>query len=169
MLSRVAVSIEPVGWDHPEGRALRRAQEEELRARYGGEEEPGAALSAADTAVFLLARDKDTGAAVGCGGLRRLDEETFELKRMFVAAEQRGRRIGEHLLRALESEAASRGARRVRLEAGTRQPEALRLYERCGYHPIERFGAYAESELSRCFERVLSRPENALGPGAPAH
>src|SRR5205814_4406367 len=45
------------------------------------------------------------GVAVGCGAVRRLDEATAELKRMYVAPSVRGQGIGRALVEALEREA----------------------------------------------------------------
>jgi putative acetyltransferase len=62
--------IDTVPFDHPDAAALRAAQRAELALRYGTpDSEPGPAPTAADTAVFLLAREAQ-GRAVGCGALR---------------------------------------------------------------------------------------------------
>ena len=47
------------------------------------------------------------GAAVGCGAVRRLDETTAELKRMYVEPSARGQGIGRAIVEALEREAHS--------------------------------------------------------------
>ncbi|ASU82948.1 GNAT family N-acetyltransferase [Nocardiopsis gilva YIM 90087] len=150
------ITIDEVPWDHPVGERLRREQVRETKQIYDGEDhEEGPKPSAADIDVFLLATDTDTGETVGCGGLRRLDPTTFEIKRMYVVPEWRGRRIGKVLVGALEDTAEERGAARIRLETGDRMPDAMRLYERCGYYRIDRYGYYADSDISVCYERVL--------------
>ena len=78
---------------------------------------------------------------VACGGLRRLDDETAEVKRMYVRPEHRRRGHGRRLLRQLEAEARALGYTRVRLDTGPLQPAAAALYASAGYHPI---GAYTE-------------------------
>jgi hypothetical protein len=40
----------------------------------------------------------------------------------------------------------------------------MALYEREGYRPIPCFGAYAESPLSRCYERAVQRTGSASIP-----
>ncbi|GLU48415.1 N-acetyltransferase [Nocardiopsis ansamitocini] len=147
--------METVSWDDPVGVRLRLEQQAEISERYGADTEPGPKPSETDVDLFLLARDAETAVAVGCGGMRRLDEETFEARRVYVTPVWRGRQIGEVLLRALEEAAVAKGAVRMRLETGTAQPESQRLYERCGYHRIDRFGYYADSPQSVCFERIL--------------
>ena len=147
--------IAPEPYDDPEGAALRAEVEAEVMARYGVDNEPGAKPTAADVAVFLVARDDD-GAALGCGGLRVLDDTTVEIKRMYVRPAARGRGLGGELLRALEAEATRLGADRVLLETGRRQPEAIALYERAGYRRVPCFGPYAGVEDSLCYGRSLA-------------
>ena len=59
------------------------------------------------------------------------------------------------ILRALEQRARELGYPTLRLETGARQPEAISLYESEGYLPIEPYGYYRDSPLSRCFEKHL--------------
>ena len=80
--------------------------------------------------------------SVGCGGVALF--ETFaEVKRMYVRDEVRGRGVGWALLTRIESEAKGGGLDLLRLETGTRQFAAMRLYERAGFRPCEAFGEYA--------------------------
>ena len=105
-------------------------------------------------AILLVYLD---GAAVGCGAVRRLDEATAELKRMYVEPSVRGRGIGRALVQALEAEARRLGARRVVLETGTRLAPAIRLYETTGYARIPLYGEYvASSDTSLCFGKSLA-------------
>ncbi|MHA6619073.1 GNAT family N-acetyltransferase [Pseudonocardia sp. DLS-67] len=148
--------IEAVPFDHPDAVALCVAQRAELTERYGTpDSEPGPAPTAADTTVFLLARDAD-GTAVGCGALRALGEGTGEVKRMYVVPERRRAGVAGAVLAALQAEAARRGWTILKLETGTEQPDAMTFYERHGYRRIPNFGHYAGSELSVCYERALA-------------
>jgi putative acetyltransferase len=128
--------------------------ERELSARYGFDAEPGAKPTAADVALFVVARDP-AGNALGCGGLRLMEPGAAEIKRMFVRPGARGQGVASAVLDWLEREARARGIRLLRLETGTLQPEARRLYESAGYEPIPRFGPYAGAALSRCYQRRL--------------
>jgi putative acetyltransferase len=149
-----AWTIEDRPWDDPAGAALRTEQELELDARYGGaDHEPGAQPSAGDVDVFLVARRDQT--PVGCGALRRLDDSSAEIKRMYVTPAARGTGVATAILRALEHHAAERGWPVLRLETGIEQPDARRFYEREGYQQIPLFGVYVGSELSVCYERTL--------------
>jgi GNAT superfamily N-acetyltransferase len=151
------VRIEPAAWDDHEVRALTDAQQEELRARYDGDTEPGTPPSAADVALVLVARDAD-GTAVGCGALREIGPGVAELKRMYVVPGARGRGVSRWVLTALEAAAVERGWTTLRLETGPRQPEAIGLYESAGHRPIEAFGVYVDEPDAGCslyYERVL--------------
>ncbi|HEY4224413.1 MAG TPA: GNAT family N-acetyltransferase [Pseudolysinimonas sp.] len=151
--------VRAVPWDDPDGEALRTAQQNEISARYGvPDSEPGPKPTATDITVFLMAYDvgdDGTTVPVGCGGLRTLDATHGEIKRMYVIPERRGSGISTALLAALEGEARGRGWDRLVLETGDKQPDAMRLYEREGYVSIPNFGYYADSELSRCYEKKL--------------
>ena len=85
------------------------------------------------------------GEPLGCGALRRIDAESAELKRMYVAPAARGQGLGRRLVEALETEARRLGVRRLVLETGIRQVAALALYEATGFRPIPLFGEYCLS------------------------
>jgi GNAT superfamily N-acetyltransferase len=149
----MALTIRAEPFDHPDAVLLRAEHEADLIERYGGDVEPGKKPVAAETPVFLVARDE--GGLLGCGALRPLDAQTVEMKRMYVRPEARRKGVGLALVAALEQAARELGATRVVLETGTRQHEAMALYEGAGYRPIPCFGAYASSAWSRCFGRSL--------------
>jgi GNAT superfamily N-acetyltransferase len=75
----------------------------------------------------------EDGRPVAGGGLKRLDERTCEIKRMYVVPDARGRGLGGALLDALEDLARDLGYSVARLDTGPSQPSAQRLYERSGY------------------------------------
>ena len=95
------------------------------------------------------------GETIGCAGLRRHGDGAVEVKRMFVRVEHRRRGHARRMLAALEDWARDRGSNRVVLETGTAQPEAIALYESAGYLPIDGFGHYQDSPLSRSFAKDL--------------
>jgi putative acetyltransferase len=104
--------------------------------------------------AFLVAYAE--GNPVACGALRRLDADSAEIKRMYVGPGARGRGIGRAVLAALEAEARRLGVRRIVLETGTRQTEALALYAKAGFERIPLFGEYIGSPLtSVCMAKDL--------------
>ncbi len=143
--------------DSPAAAPLARALLDELEARYGEPDPDPDHLTADDLAppdgAFVVAwLDGD---AVGCGGLRRYDDGAGELKRMYVAPPARGRGVARQVLDELEARARGLGYDRLLLETGVLQPEAISLYTSAGYEPIERYGFYRTSPLSRCFAKTL--------------
>lgn len=99
-----------------------------------------------DNVLFAVARPGD-GRAVACGAIV-LEPGYGELKRMFTLPAFRGRGIARRLLALLENEATARGCRRFTLETGCLQPEAIALYERCGYRRCGPFGGYVDDPNS---------------------
>ncbi|MFT6883436.1 MAG: putative acetyltransferase [Marinoscillum sp.] len=93
--------------------------------------------------------------AVGCGALKAFDDNTAEVKRMFVKLEQRGKGLAVTILTELETWAKELGFGKCILETGFKQPEAIALYKKCGYQVIENYGQYAGVSTSICFEKVL--------------
>ena len=126
----------------------------EMESRYGKAPSPFSLSDAASArSIFLVARIG--GAAVGCGALRFLDEQTAEIKRMYVVPQARRRNLGRHILRTLEQYARDFEYRAIHLETGIRQPEAQALYESLGYKRIAAFGKYVNDPTSVCFEKLL--------------
>ena len=150
--------ISAVPCDSEEARRLLAALDEDLLRRYPADAVHGLHPVEWDDPglTFLVARVD--GRAAGCGALRRLEPAVGEIKRMFVLPEFRGRGIARQILAALESEARKAGHARVRLETGTRQPEAIALYRSAGYFEIPAFGEYVGNRFSVCFEKSLAPP-----------
>jgi len=87
--------------------------------------------------TFVVARSD--GDAVACGGVQPLDEHTAEIKRMWVHDGWRGAGLGARMLRRLERDAREAGYDLVRLDTNSALTEAIAMYERAGYRPIERY------------------------------
>jgi GNAT superfamily N-acetyltransferase len=130
--------------DTPPASDLVDAMVAELIPLYGRIDVPGAPTASPDEmappggSFLVLVED---GRPVAGGGLKRLDVQTCEIKRMFVVADARGRGLAGVLLRALEDEARSLGYVVARLDTGPKQPHAQRMYEHAGYRPIGNFNA----------------------------
>jgi GNAT superfamily N-acetyltransferase len=83
----------------------------------------------------------EKGAPVCVGGVKRLDDESCEIKRMYVVPEARGRGVARELLVALEDEARALGYAVAKLDTGPRQPHAERMYRAAGYEETGNFNA----------------------------
>nr|MDT0661534.1 GNAT family N-acetyltransferase [Micromonospora sp. DSM 115978] len=152
------LEIKAVGYDSPVARSLVVDALADLGQRYGGsgDETP---VDSADfrppAGTFLVAYL--AGKPVGCAGWRSHgdSDETAELKRMYTAPAARGRGVARKLLAAVERSAREHGRKRLILECGDRQPEAIALYRACGYELIENFGYYRNEPGVLSFGRLL--------------
>ena len=120
------------------------AMVDEVSELYGRIDVPGA--PSATPADFAPPRGAFVviyadGEPVAGGGVKRLDDEACEIKRMYVVPRARGRGHASRLLRALEDEARALGYAIARLDTGEHQPQAQAMYERAGYAPIGNFNA----------------------------
>ncbi len=130
----------------------------EIAARYDFSDDGSGTFHPEDVtggnAVFVVARFN--GQPAGCGALRPLYKtEIAEIKRMFVRPGFRGKGIAGKLLSELENTAIKMGYKKIWLETGDRQPEAIRLYQKAGYNSIQNYGIYKENTHSNCFEKIL--------------
>jgi GNAT superfamily N-acetyltransferase len=86
---------------------------------------------------FLVAVGSD-GRIAGSCGVVPLEGTTWELRKMYLRAEARGRGLGKELLaRALEF-VRTHGGTRVELETASVLTEAIGLYTRSGFKPLPR-------------------------------
>ncbi|MFZ5624338.1 MAG: GNAT family N-acetyltransferase [Gemmatimonadota bacterium] len=101
-------------------------------------------------AIFLA---RVAGEPAGIVALKRLEDGSCALKRMFVRQEYRGRGVTKALVRRLLATASRMGCRRVRLGTVEEMTAARRLYERMGFRPIPPYQSDPEDTLF--YERVL--------------
>jgi DNA-binding MarR family transcriptional regulator/GNAT superfamily N-acetyltransferase len=156
LLVRAAtVRLEETAPTDPRAVAAMSAYFAEIGERFGFE--PGdawrldAASMTAPGGFFVVATsDREP---VACGGVQRLPDGAAEIKRMWVHPGWRGAGLGARLLGHLEGVARQRGHEVVRLDTNDTLLEAIAMYERAGYRPIER---YNDNEWARCwFEKTL--------------
>lgn len=134
----LAVSAEPI--TSYGARSVYLAALDELARRYGRstlreafeEYEPPLGL-------FLVARDG--GDLAGGVGVRAIADggAVGEVKRLWVRPDLRRRGVATALMSAAEAAARDRGFTRLYLETGARQPEAIALYERLAWTPVETY------------------------------
>jgi GNAT superfamily N-acetyltransferase len=142
----------------PQLEPLRSGLADEYERIYGANDEM-TAYGAGDfdppSGTFIVACVD--GRVVAGGGLRRWDEGVGEIKRMWVAPDQRRQGVALVILRALEDAARGIGYRRLRLETGQPQQAAISLYLAAGYSRIPGYGRYAGEPLEVSFEKALDR------------
>jgi GNAT superfamily N-acetyltransferase len=157
------VRVRAVSYDDPDaGKLIAELQQEYVR-RYGGVDGTPVTPEEFTAPLGLFLLGYVDGVAVASGGWRGhtaadpgFSDGDAEVKRMYVVPAQRGRGLARELLAELERTAAHAGYRRLVLETGLAQPEAIGLYRSAGYTPIEKFGLYRRESGSRCFGKILS-------------
>lgn len=147
--------------DDPELVAMVTAQQAEVAQRYDENPDHGFAQPPlhADTTWLVL---RDDGRALGCAAVQPLSHtlpgaapDVGEVKRLYVVPGARGRGLSRVLMDAVEDTARGLGYRRLQLETGLAQPEALALYRDLGYLEIAPYGHYKNSPDSACFRKEL--------------
>ena len=104
-----------------------------------------------DTVVIAYSND----IPAGCGCFKKFDEQTVEIKRMFVKPAERKQGIASSILSELEGWAKEDGYTHVVLETANKQHESIALYKKQGYQVIPNYGQYAGLETSICFRKEL--------------
>ena len=133
----------------------------EIGRRFGfapsDEPDEDARLLIPPAGTFIVA--VSDGAPVACGGLHTIAPGTGELKRMWVHDDWRGAGLGSRLLRHLEGLSRDFGHRALRLDTNGALTEAIAMYQRAGYHPIDRYND--NPWPTHFFEKSLAAPANS--------
>ena len=115
----------------------------ELAARFetgfdaGADDSARVEDMAPPSGLFVIARLD--GDAVGCGGFKRVDKATGEIKRVWTAPSARGLGVARRMLRALEAAAREAGVKTLRLDTNRALTEAHALYRSEGYREVAPF------------------------------
>ncbi|MGZ4496016.1 MAG: GNAT family N-acetyltransferase [Nocardioides sp.] len=169
-MSRAAVPLEirRVGYGQHDAMRLVAEVQQEYVARYGSPDDTPLEHAMFDPPqgsfyVAYAVHGDGPPQPVATGAWRRTSvavegaRDVAELKRMYVVPAVRGRGVARTLLAHLEQVAREAGIDALVLETGTRQPEAIALYESSGYTPVPGFGYYRDEPLSRCFGKLLGQ------------
>lgn len=102
--------------------------------------------------VIIIYKD---GVPAGAGSYKFYDEETVEMKRIFIMKDYRGLGLGKELLLRLEADARIKGYRYGVLETGEPLVAASALYKKNGYKVIPNYGQYRDMTDSVCMQKRL--------------
>jgi DNA-binding MarR family transcriptional regulator/GNAT superfamily N-acetyltransferase len=161
LIAAPTVTFEAVDPAGTHARAALTSYFDELDARFpdgfdrGDAVDDGVSTMTPPRGTFLVAF-ADDATVVGCGGVQAHDDETAEVKRMWIHAEWRGAGLGRRLLSALEHSCTLLGYARVVLDTNATLTEAVAMYESAGYSPTEPYNdnPYAQ----HWFTKPLSEP-----------
>lgn len=148
----ITVAAEP--FDDDDAVRLRAAARIEVDRAYGRPADHGRPLTTATAAAHVVARDC-SGFAVGTGSLSAAGDGVFEVRRLFVRPDFRGRGVGDLLVLELLAQAEELQAPAVVAQTGPLQPHAVGLFVRNGFARIEPFGVYREQADAICLARTL--------------
>lgn len=96
------------------------------------------------TDAFLVLRIN--GEAIACGSLRKVDDNTCEIKRMY----SRKRGYGKKVLEYLEAKAIELKYRYIILSTRKVNTQAVSFYHKNGYRDIVPYSKYKHTDLSVC-------------------
>ncbi len=152
--SNANITLKRSSSDDPDFVALVRLLDAELAERDGDDHAFYAQFNKIDRIrhVILAMEGERT---LGCGAIKAFDDNSMEVKRMYVLPEARQRGIASLVLAALEEWAREMGYTRTVLETGNRQTEAVAMYDRNGYTRIPNYGQYIGVTNSICFGKQL--------------
>ena len=93
--------------------------------------------------------------AVGCGCFKKYNQNTAELKRMFVSPTARGLGIAQMIIKELENDARNKGFETMILETLYKQIEAINLYQKVGFEIVENYEPYEGLTNSVCMSKAI--------------
>lgn len=79
------------------------------------------------------------GQAAGCVAIRKVDDQSCELKRLYVRPNFRGRYLGELLVRKVIDDAREIGYKYMLLDTLPFLESAIKMYQGLGFYKIERY------------------------------
>lgn len=92
----------------------------------------------------------------GCGAFKKYDDQSVEIKRMYVHPDFRQQGLASKILNELENWSNEIGFSRCILETGKRQVEAVNFYHRQNYKLIPNYAPYEDMYNSLCFAKELN-------------
>lgn len=79
------------------------------------------------------------GALAGCIGLRKIDEQNCEMKRLYVRPQFRGKQIGNQLISKVITDAKEIGYSHMLLDTLPFLQSAIHMYRKYGFYEIDSY------------------------------
>lgn len=103
------------------------------------------------------------GELAGCIGLRKIDGQSCEMKRLYVRPQFRGNHIGDYLVKRIIEEAKEIGYSYMLLDTLPFLEDAIHMYKKYGFYEISNYNdspmdtsIYMKLELKKASKRKLS-------------
>lgn len=109
-----------------------------------------------DRRRYFIAEQED-GTVIGGVGIAEFSgfEHCTELQKLYLADEAKGKGFGKQLMHTAEQYAKAAGYRLLYLETHTNLETAIGLYEKLGFHQIEKPAAVLHSTMNRFYLKQL--------------
>jgi len=104
---------------------------------------------------IVIAYDNEN--AIGCASMKKYDNISYEVKRVFIKPDYRRSGIAEKLMKEIEDRAKEKGVLSLILETGNQLTPAVKLYQKLNYKIIENYGQYKDIEKSICMKKILKK------------
>ena len=102
---------------------------------------------------YILGYDDDV--PVCCAGVRRMDQKTGEVKRVYARPNREG--VGARLMKLVEEQARVEGYKRLVLECREGNAHAIDFYKKQGYVICGKYPPYENEADAVCMEKTLIR------------
>ena len=99
------------------------------------------------------------GKTAGCIGLKKLDDDNCEMKRLYVRPEFRGRKIGGLLIQKIIDDAKTIGYKHMLLDTLPFLESAVHMYKKWGFYEI---GCYNDSPMESSIYMQLDLDDEVL-------
>ena len=86
--------------------------------------------------LYLAYCDEET---VGCIGLKKINEQNCEMKRLYIRPKFRGKHIGDQLVKQIISDAKEIGYLHMLLDTLPFLQSAIHIYKKHGFYEIESY------------------------------
>ncbi len=96
---------------------------------------------------------KSDGKIIGTWGLYPEEESTFELRKMYLKKEARGRGLGKQMMNRMLEKARELKCERIVLETASVLKEAISMYKKYGFEKYER--SHVSCRCDQCYYLTL--------------
>ena len=112
-----------------------------------------------DGVLYLLLEDGIN--AIGCFGIRKLESQICELKRMYIKKNYRGKGFSKMLLNQAIETGQRLGYEKMRLDTLPSMQAAIHSYQRFGFYEIPSY-RFNPIEGTKYFEKALWKESGAI-------
>ena len=149
----MSLSFVQTGVENPDAQMMLRELNETLTAILGHNGMSHVCFDdfSREKGFFLVGYDE--GTPVCCAGVRRMNDETGEVKRVYARKNRTGN--GAALMAALEDKAEKTGYQRLVLECRAGNLHAIAFYQRTGYTVCRNYSPYEQEADAVCLEKRL--------------